>query len=525
MFERVTRISAWVTIALILGVGGVSLLSPWALIGATWAAISLLRVPRARQLLEFGVISLLVCLEFHQGAASACLLAWGLLVPLLSFLAPEKRVLKMNGMDRYMVCQDYPGVPANVHLFIDVKEPFDRGSVERALLFIFREVPLARTTIREAFLGMERFVAKAPESLPARVLTWLDEPISDSGSEHLDRRFDLRREFPLRVTHAPRAEGGYRLILTVQHSIADGVGLVNLAQLTLLSYASYRNGSVPSQPRLDSACHRYRELFRPRGLPWLVRMLKTHVRPMDKVGTRNASLLDDESPRPSPISQMFVQLEPDTDQKLIQATRESGFTRNDLLVTAIVRASDVFRSRRKRPNQLFRLLLPMNLRPILGLPENCLQNFVGVVRSEFTPEEARSPELALLVSKKVRLGKDYEEAIETPVNLGFLSWALPPPVFRYVLKKFDQDPKSFFFSLIFSHVRLPKDSFADPPGNVIENISIRIPLTRQPGVAIGAASSDRKVTFCFTYLSAMVSETSIAEFVELFKRELGSLLS
>src|SRR5581483_95468 len=107
-------------------------------------------------------------------------------------------------------------------------------------------------------------------------------------------------------------------------------------------------------------------------------------------------------------------------------------------------------------------LFPIDLRPLLGL-EPCVQNFVGVVRADFSIEEVRSAELARRVQERVQEAKSLEEAIETPVNLGVLSALLPPWAFRIALRSFDDDARSFFFSLLWSNVRIPPE-LRLPPG-------------------------------------------------------------
>jgi NRPS condensation-like uncharacterized protein len=468
-------------------------------------AIELFRVPRRRLLLELAALGGALALFEHSPGPGYAALGALFLVP----FAPK--ILALNGLDRYFVAQDRPGTPMNSHHFVEVKEPLDRSTLARATASFQSDVAIARSFVHEAFLGVERFVAWHP--LFGRPLRFLDRPLEP---QDLDAHFDLAREPPFRVLHAPR-EGGFVLVLTVHHSAADGTGGFLLLERLLRRYEEARTRTPESRLPYEAKGRRFRELLASRGTGWLVSMVRRHVRPMDKLGVQNASLLDDEKPQPYSSRHQLVTLTWDRWESLKDKAQERGLSRNDLLLAAALRAADAWRRARGKPDRPFRVLFPVDLRPLLGLQPS-VQNFVGVVRSDFTIEEVRSPDLPLRVKERVQESRTLEEAVETPVNLGFLSALLPPWAFRIALRSFDDDPRSFFFSLLWSNVRIPQDLPLPP---TTERAFIRGSLARQPGFGVVVSADGKQLNIALEYLVPLASDDGVRDYGDRLLTEIG----
>lgn len=505
------------------GVGaGVTQESWLAALAGAWGALSLVRVPRRRLALELVLVAVVgACASTGTDALA---FGWaGLLAASWLLLAPETTTYALNGMDRYFVAQDYPRARVNSHHLVDTREPLDQGALTRALDALLREAPIARTFLREALLRVERFVTREPFVAASELLEWRDAPLeTPDGWASLDAGFDLARRPPLRAVHAPREEGGFRLVLTVHHSAVDGTaGLLLLDRLLRHYNAQVEGRAVDPPPSIPDAT-RLRDLLRPHGRGWLLRMIRRHVKPMDKVGVRNASLLDDELAAPTGSRHRLATVPAATWQRLGERAAATGRTRNDLLLAATLRAVDGWRTARGKDERAVRVLLPTDLRATLGLPPLTYQNFVGVVRADFTLAEVRSSDLPAIVSSRVKEGRTLDEAVEAPVNLGTLSALLPPWLFRRALRQFDQDPRSFFFSLLFSNIRTPAD-LARPAGVTTERVWVRGSLVRQPGFGIVLVNDGQQVNLAFEYLVPLASEAGVADYEARFLAEIERL--
>jgi hypothetical protein len=127
----------------------------------------------------------------------------------------------------------------------------------------------------------------------------------------------------------------------------------------------------------------------------------------------------------------------------------------------------------------------------------------------------RSPDLPRFVAERVQLGKTLDEAVETPVNLGVLGALLPPFLFRSELAKWDKNPGSFFYSLVFSNIRVPPLPL---PANV-ERVWVRGSMPRQPGFGLVVCADGRQVTVALQYLVPAASEAGVRAFAALLERE------
>jgi NRPS condensation-like uncharacterized protein len=484
-----------------------------------FGALALLRVVSRRLVVELALAQVLVAAAIgerctDETAAIAC--AVGTLLVLV--LAPERRRLPLNGMDRYFVAQDYPGTPVNSHICVELAALPDRASLAAATAALGRDVPMLRTFLREAALGVERFEAR--RAFGGERLRWATEASLGDDPSLLHARFDLRREPPYRVACTRSDGGGATIVLTLHHSACDGEGLLIALDYLIQRYNEALAKVSPAPLALTVEGLRFRDVVRARGkgLGWLWQMIRRHLRPLDKVGVKNASLLDDTSPVPHQTRHHLSRIDEAAWRGIGDAMKGRELTRNDLLLAAALRAADAHQRERGRPDRPFRVLLPANLRAQLELGPG-LQNFLGVLRAEFTVDEVRSPRLHEVVHERVREGRSLEDAVETPVNLGVLTLLLPPWLMRRALKKLDLDAESSFFSFLFSHMRAPE--LKTLAGVATRAVSIRGSLARRPGFGVALTREAAGLAVTIEYLHPLVSDASAAAFARRFGDEVA----
>ncbi|MBI3267659.1 MAG: hypothetical protein HYZ53_01450 [Planctomycetes bacterium] len=486
---------------------------------SAYGLLALLRVPSAGLVLEVVAADLLLAGLASQPAPlalAACTLA-------LLAVRPESGALRLNGLDRYFVAHGYGADAAtsafqpSVHFFVDTREELDRAALDAAAAALAAEVPTCRSFVRVGAWGAERFAAASPWFDTAGLVERPAGPVEAWEEAHFDDPFDLARRPPFRLHAGPRTAGGFRLGLSIHHSAGDGTGGLLLLDRLFQRYNELLEGR-PAEPFPRERRPRFRELFGEHPLSWRLAMVRRHVRPLDKVGVTNASLLEDETPRPWRRALHVVTIGGERLERLRAAAQAAGLTVNDLLVASALRAADAWRRARGKPDRAFRVLLPTDLRPTLGLAPS-LGNYVGVVRSEFAPEEVRASDLPARVSDRVRLGRTFEEAIETPVNLGVVSAVLPTWAFRKALHDFDNDPRSFFFSFLFSHVRVPHEQRL-PARATVERLWVRASVPRQPGVGMLLTAAAAQLTIAIDYLVPLLSDEGAAAFAAGLAEEL-----
>ncbi len=507
------RLAALGLAALAWQAGGI-----WIVTAGLWSVLTLGRVPSTRLGVELALVG--AALAVLVGPLRPLAAAAAGFALLLRFVAPERGLLRLNGMDRYFVAQDYPGMPANSHICVELERPLDRAALDRAVAAIQRDVPLLRSFVREAAFGAERFEARRP--FGGARLTWTDAAPEADGGALLHRRFDLEREPPLRVIHAARPGGAAVLVLTLHHSACDGEGLF-LALGWLTQRYNEALAQRPAAPlALTTEGLRFRDAVRRqgKGLGWLVRMVRRHVRPLGKVGVLNASLYDDVAPTACHTRHLLGRIDPHVFERLGQQAGAGELTRNDLLVACALRAADQHQQARGRADRPFRLLLPTNLRGTLKLGPG-LQNFLGVVRADFGIDEVRTPGLPDIVHARVREGRSLEDAVETPVNIGVMCLLLPPWLMRRALRKLDLDTSSSFFSFLFSNMRSPPLPALD--GVRTESVAIRGSLGRRPPLGLALAREQAGMAVTIEYSYPLVTDASAAGYLERFLGEVAAV--
>ncbi|MFY2561142.1 hypothetical protein ACN469_26305 [Corallococcus terminator] len=491
-------------------------LGGWAWLGFAWGALSLLRVPRRGLLVELAVASallLVVAPGWPPLVAAAVML---LVIP----LAPESGGLHLNGLDRYFYLQDGPGSRMNSHHFVDTDTPLEREPLERAVSAVLHEVPLARSFVREATLGVARFVARRPWVEPARLLCWSDAPVEAEDSRLLDAPMDLRRLPPWRVIHAPRPEGGYRLCLTVHHCAVDGEGGLLMLDLLVRRYNELRAGR-PLSPQLPvHGGQRLRALLRPRGFAGMWKLISRHFAPGDKDKGASALLADDVAAHPTHTRHHLLRIPADTWLRLKAVSSAEGVSRNDLLVGAVFRAASALRLARGWPDLRFRTFVPTNLRGALGVSSG-LGNYLGMLQVVANPEDIRSPKLEKTLSESIKNLRAPDEAVSFMVNMGLLT-LMPPGMFRGGLRRNDADPSAFNYSLLVSTIRQPEE-LALPEGVVTERVLVRGSLTGRPCFGVVIIHSGGEVHGVLEYLSPTVRDETAREFTERWVAEVERL--
>jgi hypothetical protein len=484
---------------------------------ATWGLLSLLRVPSRRLVVELALALLLLSFWGTEVLTPATFAAFATFALLAA--APERRALHLNGMDRYFVAQDYPGTPMNSHICLDLADAPDRAALARATAALGADVPMLRTFLREAVLGVRRFEARRP--FGGDRLRWTDATIAEDPSL-LHAPFDLRREPPYRVACVRRAPAGQTVVVTLHHSACDGEGLLLALNYLVQRYNEARAGAAPQPLALTVEGLRLRVVVRARGKGpgWLWQMIRRHVRPTDKVGVQNASLLDETAPVAHETRHHLDELPEAAWQGVGTAIAGRDLTRNDVLLAAALRAADAHQRERGRPERAFRVMLPINLRSQLGLAPG-LQNFLGVLRAVFSFSDVRSPRLAEIVHERVREGRTLEDAVETPVNLGVMTLALPTWLMRRALRKLDHDANSSFFSFLFSHMRAPE--LLALAGVTTLAVNIRGSLARRPGFGLALTREAAGLSITVEYLHPLVTAASAGAFARRFADEVAQI--
>jgi len=517
-FVIATRLAALALVVLAWRAGW-----PWGLTLGTFGLLGLGRVPRRKLLIELAVGLAILGLAHGFAADVIDRLPLGAAAVALAalLLAPESGLVRLNGIDRFFVMQDSDDTPTNCHARLDLSAPLDRQALEQAAWDLHVEVPILRSFIREAAFGVQRFVARRP--FATRLVRWQDRPLADEDPV-LYERFDAGREPPFRFYHAPDGAGGASLFFTWTHGTGDGEGGILALDWLLRRYNDYVKGRPKEPfPRTQEGL-RLRDVVRARGkgYGWMWRMARRHLKPAGKVGQRNAELYDDVNATGGSFRNHTSWITPETFESLNQATDSGALTRNDLLVTAALRAADRLRLASGREDRPFRLTISANLRRQLGL-EPAMQNFLGTLQPLFTVDEVRSRDLAKVVHERIQHGRELEDIVETPIHLGIMTLLLPPWLMRKALRKLETATDGPYFSFLYSSYRQPE--IRAPEGTQIRNSKVLHAMPRRPPIALSLGRDRGAMRIMVIYRHPMVSDATAQAFAQGFRAEVDRIVA
>jgi NRPS condensation-like uncharacterized protein len=512
VFPRMAR--AWLAFSvLVAALAWWSLPTPVGLLLVLWLVVRSFSVPQRWLLVEASAMAAL-SVGLVRGVptgAGAFLVGLAFLEGAILPGRPEIATQPLVGFDLCHLLLTSPIRPSTSHHFLELAAPMDRALLIRALDVLIADVARLRSFVREAPLGLQRFVAPRLWVEPATLVEWHEAVVDPVEEGWFERPIDVTTTPPVRLFHAPRKGGGHLFGLTLHHSVADGTGAMLLLDGLMRRYDNLRGIDV-DVPTILSVGPRCRRLVWRHGVTAVLAMLVRAMRHTTR-RVQSASLVDDPAPRPARFGLQLVDVPAPSWRAVIAAASVSGCTPNHFLMAASLLAADAVRRTRNLGDETFRVIVPSDLRTLFGLPRS-LPNYIGTVPLEITPAEVREAELPTKIRTRVRDGRSGAAQMCFPIQIGLIG-LLPPSMARRILREFDQDPRTFAFSFLFSHIRVPRDLHL-PTGHEVGRLWCASSQGRQPAFGVAITTLRERTWMLVQYLSPYVAR----EAVEQFSREL-----
>lgn len=416
-------------------------------------------------------------------------------------------VLPFTALDEVLHHVDREVEPPTVHLELVVPGHLDPVTLERAVHAAIDRHPLARVRKVAGRRRLRPAQWEVTDSLGAEPFTSVDGDVNAYRVSLYSQQIPLDESPPLRVLHV-RGDQLDRLLLSVNHSAADGMGTVRLARSIARSYAGEDDPVAPVDPIAvrDLAATLGRKSTRslPERLAGVARMFRSKTTLTAKAARSQTG-----------YGFTLAALDPN-ESAALNARKDVGATANDVLVAAAHIAIGRTFGTGRQPDRVT-VTTPVNLRPG-EWREDVFGNFTTQLITDSGPERLQ-PEatLARVVDQTgaAKRGGTAWDLFERAYLVRLLPLALP--LFArasgdtVVLSNLGRLNEPFHFG---SGLNADEVWFS-PPCNMPMGVGI--------GVGAGGSHDSPRTLLTFRYCRALYDNAAAQSFAEYFRAGLADL--
>ncbi len=276
--------------------------------------------------------------------------------------------LPLTAFEQALLVDDRPAYPMTVFCRLRFTGFLKPAAFQAALQTIIQRHPLLQAVIRRNWLGQWVWV---PHPHASPTIQWQAQSTADTMPQMT--YLDPRQEPGLRCWVLERADG-HDVVLQAHHCCADGLGLHQVIEDLLVSYASHQSGQMIELPPLDV------QRLRRRGAPKLsfgtdlndtLKQLRGLIGVYEFFGRSPAPLLGQYStPNQAPTAPasfpaiLSHQFDVNETKKIGEAAKAAKVSLNTLLLRDLFLAIAAWRQRQGIGNDddWLRLAVPINLR-------------------------------------------------------------------------------------------------------------------------------------------------------------------
>ncbi len=511
LFPVAVRLMAAITLGLATAA---TISDAWYAAGlAVVGLVALIRLPRRTRLVECA-FALALTPAISPQLFWPCVISTAVCCVLV-LLAPEDHVEHLNGLDRLFISTDYSGV-FDIHLWFDTRGKVDVTAVRQATNELLQQIPLARSFVREAFWGAERFCATPTGFDDTDVVTVHAATVTEAAAPIFNRAMAIDRKPPFAID-VFEADGATTLMFTFHHTFVDGGGALYFLDLFAERYDRAQGARGQADLPLPPATRRLRDFFADRPFKWKVDLVKRVVGKRIPAGTRYAALHDQQHDR-GEIKLIHLDIDERRYATYQRQARRTGCSTNTFILACALTASNRWRRARGLADEPVRALVAADVRQNLGI-ERSLQNWVS--RIPVVISDAGSELQPMVDALNDGVGRAKQgAAIEQTLFLAVNAAVYPTQVAKRSFAKRAADENSHALTIGSTTIRW------DPRGTLgtstlgIERMNALGPVSRVPGIVLFTAGTRTSMSMNVGYHNAVLSDDGARDFVALFEKEL-----
>ena len=416
----------------------------------------------------------------------------------------------------YHIEQAY--TPWNMQGEFETSETVDMDRLHEAAVAVAETFPMARAHRQPSSLADNEYVWEIAdgvdtEDVVVREVDGEETDLETAQNWMYNRLFDLTEEFPFRVmvVRGEGLNGGDRLLLSVNHVAADGVGLLRIAQTLCTSY----RGNEPHGSMISFEDSRdLLEDVRPSTLPDRLNQVGSAAGRLKDFINAPTRIASDGGDNRDGWGFARRRLSEDLTNRLVQ-NRPEGVSVNDMLLAGLHLTIDDWNDDHGKYSGKLSTMMPVNLRP-----EDWFYDVVGMYSMfesvETHSRDRRSPGRTVeTIAEQTTELKQRDRAAALYEVLRMLPSGVPLGL-KQLLPELLRGPGRRFLdtALLTNLGRLPMvPSLAEGSE---EEIWFSPPTWRGTPIGVGVATFDGQVNFSFRYSRDLFDSPGAAEFADYF---------
>ncbi len=404
--------------------------------------------------------------------------------------------------------------PWNIQAEIETTATIDLDRLREAAIVACSVHPIAGARQRSTELTDSRYVWEIPDDTYEVDVGAIDgegRELEEIQNKLYYRRFDLTEEPPFRllVVRGAGMDGGDRMLLSMNHVAADGVGTLRIAQALCEAY----RGEEPMQDSVSFRESRSMlEDLRPSSLDDGLNLLGSATRQLQNAvdsPTRIAKVGGDDDP-----GWRFTRrtLDEELTARLI-GDRPDGVSVNDVLLAALHMAIAEWNEERGESARKISVMMPINLRPDDWFYQ------VAAMYSVFESVETRSRHRTDHMTAAREIAEQTDELTERDraaamyKMLEMLPPGLPVELKRQLPRLLRGPGRRLLDTAMLSNLgRIPAMPSLEEDAE--ERPWFSPPAWRGTPVAIGVATFQGRVNLSFRYLRSQFSQEAGEQFAD-----------
>lgn len=445
------------------------------------------------------------------------------------------RSIPLNCVDKCLLALDGINEPVTTYAILNLEGEVDHVRLNQAIMSAQKAHPRMRMILRSRYFRPFREVQ---EDLGEGVLTVQDLANLQDASyekclfEFLNRRIDIRKEFPFRVLLLIKNEVECSLIFTFHHSAVDGLRALVFVRRIIESYNNEvaEDSQSLEDPRMYSKRDELLEFAnsqRSRVEHYYAKMISNlfHRFVIDAFPPPTR-VFHDKSGHSKEIDHYARTMSPTELEQIGSKATSAGVELNDIILAACYRVVEKWNSMHGKVSNKIRIMAPVNMSP-KGF-RNVVSNQASWLSLSTTAEDRADPARLL---KKVRADTVYATLNRKAFSLVYFFYfcsRFPLMVVR-VMCRFLMITRTYVDTILITNLGLTwsKVGSEEPAvtgiGNSrIVNITGSTAVVTPVGFSICMGIYNKNLTISVAYRPALFSKEKMQMFLDLYVEEIKS---